>query len=282
MNKQGKDKIEWCDKSWNPVTGCLHGCEYCYAIGIAKRFGGWEFTPGMLRMNIADDNTFIAPIKSYYGEAIATKFGTIAEITDPFLTERGTKAPFPFGFTPTLHKYRLNEPAKIKRPQKIFVCSMADLFGEWVPDSWIEEVYKACESAPQHTYMFLTKNPKKMTDSVSHLVINHSWFGGTPCVWWFGTTITCQDDIDRIGELPADTNNFVSVEPLLDSVDFGNSIVWVKWIIIGQQTGPGAKPPKPEWVQSIIDQCRAAGVPVFVKSPLYQQFPIQEWPKELE
>ncbi|MFR1061782.1 MAG: DUF5131 family protein [Enterocloster sp.] len=60
---------------------------------------------------------------------------------------------------PTFHKYRLNEYQN-KKSRNIFVCSMADLFGEWVPDEWIEEVFEACDNAPQHNYLFLTKNPK--------------------------------------------------------------------------------------------------------------------------
>lgn len=61
-----KTKIDWCDSTWNPVTGCLHGCEYCYARDIAHRFGGWNYTPGMVRMNIADDKTYICTRKDYY------------------------------------------------------------------------------------------------------------------------------------------------------------------------------------------------------------------------
>ena len=133
-----RTKIEWCDSTWNPVTGCKHGCEYCYAKRIAERYAG-SVSAG-----------------SFDGRKLV-------ELDEQPLVERKngkvSGAPFPVGFRPTLHKYRLWEPAHVKKPQTIFVCSMADLFGEWVPDEWIAEVFNACLLSPQHRYLFLTKNP---------------------------------------------------------------------------------------------------------------------------
>ena len=130
-----KTKIDWCDMTWNPVTGCLHGCEYCYARRIAERFK-------------CDNETF------------AKKH--INSSTDDFICYEGEyHCAFPFGFKPTLYMERLDEPQHIKKPHNIFVCSMADLFGDWVSDEWIQQVFKACEVAPQHNYLFLTKNPKR-------------------------------------------------------------------------------------------------------------------------
>lgn len=141
-----KSKIEWCDSTWNPVTGCFHGCEYCYASKIAKRFG----------CAFGKDNSCIGVTWSTQGE------GKTHELTDPIIDEcKNRKASFPFEFDPTFHRYRLDEPEHYKNPQTIFVCSMADLFGDWVPDEWIEEVFAACKNAPQHRYLFLTKNPKR-------------------------------------------------------------------------------------------------------------------------
>lgn len=179
-----KTKIEWCDSTWNPVTGCLNDCEYCYAKKIANRFGGWFYTPGKLAMNIAEDKTYIATIKKYYGEAKETEYGKIADITavSPFLKRNGSKAPYPFGFIPTFHRYRLDEPKKWTKPRTIFVCSMADLFGAWVPDEWIEEVFSACEKASQHTYIFLTKNPRRYSElaKVGKLPRkDNMWYGST-------------------------------------------------------------------------------------------------------
>jgi protein gp37 len=243
MNKQGKDGIEWCTRSWNPVTGCLHNCPYCYAAKIYKRFKR--------------------------------------------------------SFEPAFHPEKLGEPTKIKEPQKIFVGSTTDLFGNFIPDEWIKQVFDACEEAPQHTYMFLTKNPGRYED------ICDGFPEQAHCL--YGTTITCQQDIYKIPNNTKPIIDFLSIEPLLGAVDINSGMRWRKehhsyipgecvmqperqtienhmlqWVIIGQQTGPGAVKPKPEWVQSIIDQCRAAGVPVFVKSPLFEQFPIQEWPEGLK
>ena len=110
-----KTKIEWCDSTWNPVTGCKHDCPYCYARRISARYGGW--TTG--------------------GKKITANFGKApAELKDPLLLEHSdgkvTVAPYPFGFEPTFHRYRLDEPARKTKGQTIFVCSMADLFGKWV------------------------------------------------------------------------------------------------------------------------------------------------------
>ncbi|MDD5353251.1 MAG: DUF5131 family protein [Candidatus Omnitrophica bacterium] len=275
MNNQKNGGIEYLTHSWNPVTGCLHPCKdkYCYASKIARRFGstGHEYHG----LHILD--------RPMYKR---TKAGKL--MVDPY----------PFGFEPTFHRYRLDEPAKIKKPSIIGVVYMGDMFGDFIPDEWIERVFDACEKAPQHTYIFLTKNPKRY-EKVYDLFPEKAH-----CL--YGTTITCQKDIDNIPNDIKPFIDFVSVEPLLGEVNINDTIYWkrmhysyipgecvmqpdhetidksLSWVIIGTQTGPGAVPPKLEWVQSIIDQCRAAGVPVFVKSPLYQQFPIQEWPGGLK
>jgi protein gp37 len=109
---------------------------------------------------------------------------------------------------------------------------------------------------------------------------------------WFGTTITNDNDMQSKGydlfcstgcEGKRHAKRFISIEPLLGEISAMalRNIQFLDWVIIGQQTGPGAVPPKAEWVQNIIDQCRAAGVPVFVKHPLYEKFPIQQWPEGL-
>jgi len=110
-----KTKIEWCDYTWNPVTGCLHACGYCYARKIANRF---RFA----------DVAFNKPF---------TSFGIKTIVPDPSDGH----------FQPILWENRLDQPAKIKKPSRVFVVSMGDLFGEWVPDEWIERVFEACEMA---------------------------------------------------------------------------------------------------------------------------------------
>lgn len=266
-----KTKIDWCDSSWNPVTGCLHGCEYCYARGIAKRFSGWGYTPGMIRMNTVEDRTFIAPIKSYYGLATETRFGKIAEIEYPFLKDNTDKSPYPFGFTPTFHRYRLNDYID-KKGRNIFVCSMADLFGNWVPDSWIEEVFSACEKAPQHNYLFLTKNPFRYAQLANKgkLPNNENM--------WYGFSYTGKGEHET-GWWNPDYNIFVSMEPLLEAIEPPPA----KWIIIGAETGIRKNKiiPKREWIEKIVYECRKDKVPVFMKSSLtnvWKDELIQEYP----
>ena len=136
-----RTSIDWADMSWNPVTGCRHDCPYCYAAKTAKRFGGYD---GALAEDV---------------------WGRIHVLDSPAqrIQKNGktATAPFPFFFEPTLHRYRLGEPIHVEMPRSIFVCSMADLFGRWVPTDWIVEVFDACLAAPQHNYIFLTKNPNR-------------------------------------------------------------------------------------------------------------------------
>ena len=260
-----KTKIEWVKGSngelgytWNPVTGCRHKCkdQYCYAAKIAKRFGVDAF---LGKETIVID----APVEVSKNEE------------GPYRVN-----PYPALFRPTCHRYRLDEPQKLKKPSKIFVVSMGDLFGEWVPDEWIAEVFKACEAAPQHTYMFLTKNPKRYLELQFKIPLP------TAHKYWYGSTANCFDDF-KLGNRAhylsdlTGVKKFLSIEPLLGDIgEIGLANLYrYDWVIIGQQTGPGAKPPKYEWVQSIIGQCRAEAVPVFVKPPLYEKFPIQQWPE---
>ncbi|OQA08600.1 MAG: Phage protein Gp37/Gp68 [Bacteroidetes bacterium ADurb.Bin397] len=266
MNRQGKGKIEYLDFTWNPVTGCLHNCPYCYARKITNRFGGASET---------HYNETVGEECQWYTEETKETHDLLEPIYD---VDRGHNAPYPFYFDPTFHRYRLDEPQKVKKSSIIGTVYMGDLFGDWVLDEWIEEVFKACEKAPWHKYLFLTKNPGRYYDLYCKKLI--------PCKnnYWFGTTLTKPSD-EYVWLEKAPYKTFVSMEPLLEG--FGELEKGFmhgqipKWVIIGQQTGPN-KPPKNEWVQSIIDQCRAAGVPVFVKSPLYEKFPVHEWPEGLE
>ena len=271
MNKQGKNGIEWCTYTWSPVTGCLHGCEYCYARKIANRFGGCVIHK--------EDGTEIDGKEEFKSTQMLT-------LDEPMIKKNGMIAPYPIGFKPTFHKYRLGEPQKAKKPSKIFVVSMGDLFGDWVPGGWQLEVYKACGKADWHKYLFLTKNPEAYAKVFyrSELDYRHNF--------WLGTTVTddksfCEKGYELFESTGADqkrhAHRFLSIEPLLNKIGDKalRNIQFIDWVIIGQQTNPN-RPPKDEWVQSIIDQCRVAEVPVFVKSPLYEKFPIQEWPEGLK
>ena len=170
-----KTKIEWCDSTWNPVTGCRHGCEYCYAKRIAERFGGY----------IPDENPgTISVIKSpLVGHAFEVNSMQARRQKDG----KTVPAIYPFRFEPTFHRYRLDEPERWTKPRNIFVCSMADLFGDWVPDKWILDVFAACERAPQHRYLFLTKNPDRYIKlaQMDKLPKKNNM--------WYGTTVTTED-----------------------------------------------------------------------------------------
>jgi protein gp37 len=237
-----KTKIEWCDITWNPVTGCLHGCEYCYARKIANRFGTCESN--------AND------VPDSINEILTKKHGVIVE-----LNERLQGEPYPYNFVPTFHKYRLDEPAIKTKSQNIFVCSMADLFGEWVPDEWIEEVFKACEKAPQHNYLFLTKNVKGYKDITYSKNI------------WLGNTITKQDDFIKEYGRPLNAKRFYSIEPILEPIRLPlNNIPKknVQWLILGAETGNRKNKvvPKKEWIDNIVEECKRLNIPVFMKDSL--------------
>ena len=249
-----KTKISWADATWNPVTGCLHGCEYCYARKIAERFGGASETHNNECCNEC--------------QWITEGTGEIHSLNEPiFDFDSGRNAPFPFDFDPTFHRYKLDEPQRWKKPRNIFVCSMADLFGEWVPDAWIREVFEACEAAPQHRYLFLTKNPARYMELAANGVItkDHSNF-------WFGSTATTP-------ETPFFWHNelhtFVSIEPILgpfkDLTDDGiDPVSKVKWIIVGAETGnrKNKVTPKASWIMDIVQSAETTNTPVFMKESL--------------
>lgn len=237
-----KTKIDWCDSTWNPVSGCFHTCEYCYARGIATRFGG---------------------------KAI----GVNHVLNEPFI-KNGKVQPYPFGFVPTLHRYRMEEYVN-KKGRNIFVCSMADLFGEWVPNEWIEEVFKACEKAPQHNYLFLTKNPKRYEKLLDKYM---------PSNMWFGWSQTGPMGSETLFTTHHSVKTFVSIEPLLKPFD-SFCIKGVEWVIIGAETGNRKDKVVPErkWIEDIVNECKKNEIPVFMKSslaeiwkdPLIQEFPNQ-------
>lgn len=146
---------------------------------------------------------------------------------------------------------------------------MADLFGDWVPDEWIQQIKDTVRSIHNrhHTFQFLTKNPKRLKD-----------FNPWPRNAWVGTTVTNQADSDEriIEMLKVDASvRFVSHEPLLGKILLPADL---QWAIIGAQTGPGAVKPEAEWVRNLIDQYRAGGVPLFLKDNLNWPEKIQEWP----
>lgn len=254
-----KTKIDWCDVTWNPVTGCRNTCEYCYARKMARRFCG------DIRLNLSDGRIR----KEQIGADLSAYIR--CELDEPFINPAGKVIPYPAGFNPTFHRYRLSQPAEEKKPSNVFVCSMADLFGEWVPDSWIETVFKTCNATPRHNYLFLTRNPYRYSSLVDTSKMPHRKN------MWFGASVTSPTQlfyaIDAFSRLYSVTKKFLSVEPLL--VDLANSDEWnepficdmVDWIIVGAETGNrhGKVTPKREWLERIVATARDTDTPLFMK-----------------
>lgn len=253
-----KTKIDWADTTWNPVTGCLHGCAYCYARKIAQRFGG------------------MAPDDQCH------------ELDERNRDSRGKADPYPFGFAPTFHRYRLDEPQKWTEPRTIFVCSMADLFGEWVPDEWIKALFDACRKAPQHRYLFLTKNPARYDalEDAGLITPDDQNF-------WLGSTVTVEtrDWLHGCSWM----HTFESCEPMLAPWPTARKPNekyrdwWPEWVIFGAETGnrKGKVTPEKAWVDNAVQMCRNLGAKVFMKESLreimgkdfVQEFP---WPTTKE
>lgn len=245
-------EIDWCDSTWNPVTGCRHECGYCYARSISHRFSG-----GVV-----------------HGEK-KRKDG-LHDLACPAMILRGGKhmvAPYPYDFEPTFHRYKLDEPKKWKKPKNIFVVSMGDLFGDWVPDEWITEVLDSCVEAPQHRYLFLSKNPQRIMQYED----KHPLMTPDRENFWYGTTVTANADYERVFDLINwhdynGANTFVSVEPLLGPIwkNGRERIAQSQWVIIGAETGNrrGKVSAQREWVDNIVNDCTKLGTPVFMKSSL--------------
>lgn len=263
-----KTKIDWCDATWNPVTGCLHGCKYCYARRIAERFG-------CATIAIYDEDGYVVD------GFVTCADGTCHEMEHPYEDcGKGRIAPYPYEFDPTFHRYKLDEPQKWKKPRTIFVCSMADLFGDWVPDAWIQEVFSACEKAPQHRYLFLTKNPKRYIDLYVKNILP------TGKGYWYGTTVTSPEQPFFYSHVPDDNpHTFVLIEPIMGS--FGKFRVHPDWVIVGAETGnrKGKVAPRKEWIDGIAEACKRYRTPIFMKESLRELMGAdfrQEFPPELQ
>lgn len=219
-------QIEWTDATWNPVAGCnilTAGCSNCYAMEMARRLEamGVAKYSGLTRKSGA--RTIWNGIVREDPEALAI-------------------------------------PSRWRKPRKIFVNSMSDLFHEKVSDTFIESVWRVMEDTPHHHYQILTKRPDRMATIVSER------FGKILPNVWLGTSIENADVVGRIDDLrrvPA-AIRFLSFEPLIGPV--GNlDLTGVQWAIVGGESGRSARPIKEEWIDEIHDQCVAFETAFFFK-----------------
>lgn len=219
-------QIEWTDATWNPVAGCSlssKGCENCYAMLMARRLEAMGVT-------------------KYKG--LTQKSGN--KVTWSGVVKEDTPS--------------LRIPIKWKKPRKVFVNSMSDLFHEKVSDDFILSVWEVMRETPQHNYQILTKRPERMRQIMSDTVKTV-----LPNVW-LGTSIENSEAIGRISELrktPA-AIRFISFEPLIDSVGSVN-LENIHWAIVGGESGNRARPIKEEWIDEIYAQCNLYHTAFFFK-----------------
>lgn len=178
-------------------------------------------------------------------------------------------------YEPKFYPERLNELDKIKKPAKIFVCSVADLFAEWTKPDWQYQIWDTI-TKPKYDHLIfqlLTKNPERIPYKIPRKNI------------WIGTTVTCQRELNKINWLVRNWKGtkFVSFEPLLSEINplllISDSWKQIDWVIIGKLTGSKKVKLEKEWVLSLIRDCRANKIPLFLKNNLKWLEKIQEFPR---
>lgn len=218
--------IEWTDATWNPVAGCAvisPGCTNCYAMRMAARLDamGVEKYADLTRKS-GDRYVWTGKVR--------------------------------------LDEASLEMPLSWRKPRKIFVNSMSDLFHADVPAEFVGRVWSVMERTPQHTYQILTKRPERMREVLTTL--------GVPVLpnVWLGTSVEDAAVLARLDDLrgaPASVR-FVSFEPLIGSVA-GADLRDIHWAIVGGESGPRARPMAADWVDEIRLRCAAAGTAFFFK-----------------
>ncbi|MEK6280295.1 MAG: phage Gp37/Gp68 family protein [Acidobacteriota bacterium] len=264
----GDTKIEWTDATWNPIRGCSvvsEGCRNCYAMTVAARFSGKG----------PDGKDLPYAGLAYRNESGAHWTGKVRLIEE-----------------------HLNDPLKWRKPKRVFVNSMSDLFHESIPDEWIVAIFRVMEAstARRHSFQILTKRPQRMLDFISKRNRTNPHLCPAENIW-LGVSVedqkTADERIPLLLETPAAVR-WVSAEPLLGPVDFTNlrggtfnvldgidfenigdirdagilsksDIPSLDWAVVGGESGLGARVMRVDWARSIIQQCQAAGVPVFMK-----------------
>ena len=259
-----KTGISWTDATWNPILGCSRvseGCRNCYAEGIAYRFGHGKPTVYSGLTVLANGHP------QWTGKIVETR--------------------------------QLLAPLSWRKPKRVFVNSMSDLFHENVTDEQRDRIFAVMALCPQHIFQVLTKRPKRMLEyfsaagmskirealigrqaSIIHLERTKmpvlEWPGLPLPNVWLGTSVenqaTADERIPFLLETPAAVK-FLSAEPLLGPIDFrkvsGFNRIGLDlsnwWVICGGESGPGARPMHPDWARSLRDQCANGQVPFFFK-----------------
>lgn len=171
--------------------------------------------------------------------------------------------PYEFGFDLRLVPEKLGEPLRWSTPRMIFVNSMSDLFHHDVPVEYIVAVARVMQFCYWHTFQVLTKRSDRLRDLLRNEL---AFVASSPNIWWGVSVENKKSGVPRVEHLRAAPAaiRFLSIEPLLE--DVGEiDLSSIAWVIVGGESGPGARPMRPEWVASIRDQCAAAGVPFFFK-----------------
>lgn len=171
--------------------------------------------------------------------------------------------PYEQGFDVRLVPEQLLQPDRWRKPRRIFVCSMSDLFHWEVSDEWIEAICAVMRFPDRHTYQVLTKRSERMRNLLTGKL---DWAARLPHVWW-GVSVENKKHglprIDHLRQSPA-VNRFLSIEPLLE--DLGTlDLSGIGWVIVGGESGAGARPMRADWVRPIRDQCLAQNIPFFFK-----------------
>ena len=221
-----KTKIPWCEATWNPVVGCT------------------KISPGC---------------KNCYAETMAKRLKAMGQKKYQDVVDKD-------GWTGKIGIGELkcfNEPMRRQKKTLYFVGSMGDLFHKNVPEIYLDHIFDRTIECTGHIFIILTKRPQRMRDYLESV--------GNPCKIrdhiWLGVTVESDDYRERIDDLlsiPAAVH-FVSVEPMLGPVDLGDHIESLDWVIIGGESGRKRRTIDFKYAQDLIDQCRAAGVPVFLK-----------------
>jgi len=192
--------------------------------------------------------------KHCYAEKFAERFRGVRT--------NGQRHPYFEGFDPTLRPERLVQPLQWRSPRKVFVNSMSDLFGEFVPDEFLEQTFEVMRQTSQHVYQVLTKR----ADRMQRWTRKHTWLRDAPHIWLGVSVENRKYGLPRIDQLreACVAVRFLSVEPLLEPLG-RFSLRDIDWVIVGGESGPGARPMEAAWAREVRDQCLSARVAFFFK-----------------